>query len=143
MNVSDAAYIAGLFDGEGSLQYKQAWERKKKHTGKGYRKAYAWRINMEIAMTDEPVIRWVHEVLGVGSVIKRSVKGTTKAGGKYKTQWRWRCTFRDAYYVCRLIWPYTQVKLHKIEQIIDHYDPKIMDGKVVNLEQDRKNMELE
>ena len=143
MNVSDAAYIAGLFDGEGSLQYKQAWERKKKHTGKGYRKAYAWRINMEIAMTDEPVIRWVHEVLGVGSVIKRSVKGTTKAGGKYKTQWRWRCTFRDAYYVCRLIWPYAQVKLHKIEQVIDHYNPKIMDGKVVNLEQYRKNMELE
>ena len=96
---------------------------------------------MEIAMTDEPVIRWVHEVLGVGSVIKRSVKGTTKSGGKYKTQWRWRCTFRDAYYVCRLIWPYTQVKLHKIEHVIDHYDPKIMDGKEVNLEQYRKNME--
>ena len=51
MNVNDAAYIAGLFDGEGSLQYKQAWERKKKHTGEGYRKAYAWRINMEIALS--------------------------------------------------------------------------------------------
>ena len=84
MNTNNAAYIAGLFDGEGSLQCKQKWERKKKHKGEGYRKTYAWRINMEIAMTDEAVIRWVHETLNVGTVIKRSVKGTTKSGGRYK-----------------------------------------------------------
>ena len=36
-------------------------------------------------------------------------------------QWKWRCTFRDAYYVCRLLWPYAHTKLPKIEQIIDHY----------------------
>ena len=69
MEISDVAYIAGLFDGEGSLQYKKAWEKKKKHKGEGYRKTYAWRINMEIAMTDELVIRWVHDILGVGTVI--------------------------------------------------------------------------
>ena len=143
ISIAEAGYIAGLFDGEGSLQCKQAWEKKKKHTGKGYRNTNAWRINMEIAMTDESVIRWVHEVLGVGSVIRRNVKGTTKSGRKYKTQWRWRCTFREALYVCKLLWPYAIVKLHKIEQVIDHYDPKIMDGKVVNLEQYRKNMGLE
>ena len=123
MNVNEAAYIAGLFDGEGSLQCKKAWEKKKKHTGKGYRKTNAWRINMEIAMTDESVINWVHETLNVGSVVKRNVKGLNKAGGKYKTQWRWRCSFRDALYVCKLLWPYAQTKLHKIEQIIDHYEP--------------------
>ena len=143
MEISDAAYIAGLFDGEGSLQYKKAWEKKKKHTGKGYRKTYAWRINMEIAMTDESVIRWVHEVLGVGSVIKRNVKGITKPGGKYKTQWRWRCTFRDANYVCKLLWPYTHVKLHKIEQVIDHYSPITFEGNVVNLSDYRNYMGLE
>ena len=61
ISITDAAYIAGLFDGEGSLQCKQAWEKKKKHTGEGYRKTHAWRINMEIAMTDEGVIDWVHQ----------------------------------------------------------------------------------
>ncbi len=71
MNTNETAYIAGLFDGEGSLQCKKAWEKKKKHKGEGYRKTNAWRINMEIAMTDEHVIRWVHEPLNVGSVIKR------------------------------------------------------------------------
>ena len=143
MQINDTAYIAGLFDGEGSLQYKKAWERKKKHKGKGYRKTHTWRINMEIAMTDESVIRWVHEVSGVGSVVKRNVKGTTKSGGRYKTQWRWRCSFRDAYHMCKLLWPFAQVKLHKIEQIIDHYEPDTQDlgDNIVDLalERERRN----
>ncbi len=134
INIADFAYLAGLFDGEGSLQYKKAWEKKKKHKGEGYRKTHAWRINMEIAMTDEPVIRWVHETLKVGSVIKRNVKGLTKGGGRYKTQWRWRCSHRDAYGVAKLIWPFAQVKLHKLEQIIDHYEPEYQDPNVVSLE---------
>ena len=144
MRESDAAYLAGLFDGEGSLQCKKGWEKKKKHKGEGHRMSNSMRISMEIAMTDEAVIRWVHETLQVGSVIKRNVKGLNKAGKKYKTQWRWRCTFREAYYVCRLIWPYVQVKLHKVEQLIDHYSPDhVFDGKVVNLQQYREAMNLE
>jgi len=135
LSPNEVAYIAGLFDGEGSLQYKKAWEKKKKHKGKGYRKTYAWRINMEIAMTDELVIRWVHEILNVGSVIKRKPQ---RSG--YKPQWRWRCTFRDALYVCKLLWPYAQVKLHKIEQIIDHYEPRAQElgDNVVDLETERQ-----
>ncbi len=136
MRESDIAYLAGLFDGEGSLQCKKGWEKKKKHKGEGHRMSNSMRISMEIAMTDEAVIRWVHETLQVGSVIKRNVKGLNKAGKKYKTQWRWRCTFREAYYVCRLIWPYVQLKLHKVEQLIDHYSADhVFDGKVVNLQQ--------
>ena len=33
----DIAYIAGLFDGEGSIYFKRGVEKKKKHTGKGLR----------------------------------------------------------------------------------------------------------
>ena len=33
----DIAYIAGLFDGEGSINIKRGVEKKKKHKGKGYR----------------------------------------------------------------------------------------------------------
>ena len=141
---ADRAYIAGLFDGEGSVYYTRKPERKKKHKGNGYRMSNSMRISMEIAMTDESVIRWVHETLNVGSVIKRNVKGLNKAGKKYKTQWRWRCTFREAYYVCRLIWPYVQVKLHKVEQVIDHYTPDhVFDENVVSLQQYREAMSLE
>ena len=44
----DAAYIAGLFDGEGSVTYKQYMENKKGRDGKRY-KAKCWRIALEIS----------------------------------------------------------------------------------------------
>ena len=78
----DIAYIAGLFDGEGSIYYAKRRE-KKKHKGKGYRIANAQRISMEVTMTDESVIRWMHEVLGVGTVNKKPRKGRRKDGTKY------------------------------------------------------------
>jgi len=144
MNVSDAAYLAGLFDGEGSVNYTRRPEKKKKHNGEGYRMSNSMRISMEITMTDESVIRWVHETLKVGSVTKKPRSGFRKNGTKYLMQWRWRCTFRDAYYVARLLWPYVQVKLHKVEQIIDHYSPDyIFDEKVVSLQQYKEAMILE
>ena len=145
ISVGDVGYIAGLFDGEGSLHIRRGLEKKKKHKGKpGYRMSNSMRISMEIAMTDEYVIRWVHEILGVGTVIRRDVKGLTKTGKKFKTQWRWRCTFRDCYYVCKLLWADAKVKLHKIEQVIDHYEPEyIMNEKVVSLHEYRQNMDME
>ena len=30
ISIADAAYVAGLFDGEGSVQYKQYWDSKRK-----------------------------------------------------------------------------------------------------------------
>ena len=59
----DIAYIAGLFDGEGSIHFKRGTEKKKKHKGKGYRTSNSLRLSMEITMTDESVLRWVLEVL--------------------------------------------------------------------------------
>ena len=142
---SDVAYIAGLFDGEGSIYFARRIEKKKKHKGKGYRTSMSQRISMEITMTDESVIRWVHEVLKVGTVVKKPRKGLRKDGTKYLMQYKWRCTFRQAYYVCCLIWPYAHTKLPKINQILEHYkdNEKIINGKVVNLEEYKKAMSLE
>ena len=145
MRESEISYIAGLFDGEGSIHYKQAPEKKKKHKGKpGYRISNSMRISMEITMTDESVLIWLHEVLGCGTLTPKKVKGRRKDGTKYLNQYRWRCTFRDAYYVCCLIWPFAHVKLPKIHKIIEHYSSeKIMNGNVVDLEKYREVMSLE
>jgi hypothetical protein len=135
---SDAAYIAGLFDGEGSIDFTKRKEKKRSGIYD------CRRVSMEISMTDQSVIRWVHEVLGVGTVVKKPRKGLRKNGTKYLMQWRWRCTFRDAYYVCRVLWPYAHTKLPKIQQIIDHYSKeKVMEGNVVSLNEYRKAMSLE
>ena len=142
---TEIAYIAGLFDGEGSIHIKRGWEKKKKHKGKpGYRMSNSMRLSMEITMTDKSVLLWVHEVLGVGTLTDKPRKGKRKDGTPYLKQYRWRCTFRDAYYVCLLLWPFAHTKLEKIQQVIDHYaDQKVMNGKVVNLQQYREAMSLE
>ena len=135
---SDAAYMAGLFDGEGSIDFTKRKEKKRSGTYN------CRRVSMEITMTDQSVIRWMHEVLGVGTVVKKPRKGLRKDGTKYLMQWRWRCTFRDAYYVCCLIWPFAHTKLPKIQQVIDHYgQEKVMNGNIINLNEYRKAMSLE
>ena len=125
---TDIAYIAGLFDGEGSIDIKKRKEKKRAGTYN------CWRISMEISMTDESVLRWVTEVLGCGTLTKKPRKGLRKNGTKYLMQYRWRCTFRDAYYVCRLLWPYAHTKLPKIQQVIEHYSKKSMNGNVVDFQ---------
>jgi len=141
MSEADTAYIAGLFDGEGSIYFAKRIEKKKKHKGGGYRSSMSQRISMEITMTDESVIRWTHEVLGCGTVVRKPRKGLRKDGTPYLMQWKWRCTFRDAYYVCLLLWPYAHTKLPKIQQIIDHYATQKLrsnNGKVINLDEYRE-----
>ena len=117
ISIADAAYIAGLFDGEGSVDFAK---RKEKKRGKIYT---VQRILMRIEMTDEDVLNWVHEKLGVGTVRKRNRSPSVKA--HWKDRWVYSVRFRQAYQVAKLLWPFAQVKLHKIEQIIDHYEPDL------------------
>jgi hypothetical protein len=46
---TDKAYIAGLFDGEGSLYILNVdLEKKKKHKGKGYRLSNSLRLSWKL-----------------------------------------------------------------------------------------------
>ena len=126
LTVADAAYIAGLFDGEGSVDFKRRREKR----------GYVQNILMRIEMTDESVLNWVHETLGVGTVRKRNRSPSRKA--HWKDAWVYSIRFRDALYVCKILWPYAQTKLHKIEQIIDHYEPIYNDKNVISFEEYRQ-----
>ena len=128
MNQNDIAYIAGLFDGEGCVTCKQ---RKTKRNDRGGKIYNQWYIRCEIAMTDKAVIEWFHTTLGFGWWKEKKYNNKPK----YKKQWRWCCGYRDALKFAKIIWPYTQIKLHAIENIIDHYEDNIpRTGNVVNLE---------
>ena len=132
MEISNAAYIAGLFDGEGCVTYKRQMKKR------GNKKAYpTWNIRMEVNMTDKSVIQWIHETLKVRTFGEKP-PGKGQLGRKM--QYRWRCGFRDALYVCKLLWPYAIVKLHKLEQIIDHYEPRAQElgDNIVDLETERE-----
>ena len=90
------------------------------------------------------LIRWVHEKLDVGTVslmLKTNLLVLNHIG---RTQWRWRCSHRQAYKVCKMLWPYIQLKLPQVEKIIDHYEPEfLMNDKVVSLHQYKQNMSME
>jgi len=135
VSIAEVAYIAGLFDGEGCVQYKQHLTNKRKN-GKRYK---TWRVTLEMSMTDKPVIDWVHQTLGVGTVNINIKNKSPSSKPHWKDQWRWRCHNRDALYVCKLLWPHAQVKMHKIEQVIDHYEPRAQElgDNVVDLESER------
>ena len=132
------AYIAGLFDGEGTVGFYKRYETKKDRKGKP-RKSLCNRISVEISMTERSVLLWMYELLKIGSVTKKPRK-------KHKMQWRWRCSFRQAYYFCCLIYPYCHIKIHKVQKIIDHYSSRKslkFNGKVVSLEEYKEAMSLE
>ena len=115
----DTSYIAGLFDAKGTISKRNK----------------VWK--MEMSMTDKNVMELVHETLGCG-VLKERKFNTVPT--HYKKQWRWQCSHRDTLYVCKLLWPHTIIKLHKIEQVIDHYEPDIQDlgDNVVDLALERE-----
>ena len=139
---NELAYIAGLFDGEGCIQCKQIMEAsRRKNKPKKYK---IWRITMEMSMTDKDIIDWVHRTLDVGTVLINVKNKSPSSKPHWKTQWRWRCSHRQAYKVCKMLWPYIQVKLPQVEKIIDHYEPEyLMNDKVVSLHKYRENMSME
>ena len=140
MKDTNLAYIAGLFDGEGCVSYKQ-YMRKRSHNKKAYP---TWQIRLEMAMTDKSILVWVCEVLKVGTVTEKKYKTAYTVG--WKKQWRWRCSHRDAYYVSCLLFPYAHIKLAGIQKIISHYAKrrlKVLNDKVVSLDEYRETMNLE
>ena len=133
LTTNDIAYIAGLFDGEGCVTCKQKKTKRADRGGKIYNQ---WYIRCEISMTDKLVIEWLHETLGFGW--SREKRYNNKP--KYKKQWRWCCGYRDALAFAKLMWPYAQVKLPKLEQIIDHYEPRAQElgDNIVDFEAERQ-----
>ena len=106
------AYMAGLFDGEGSVDYAQRWV-KDYRTKKPY---LCWNINCAMSLTDYKILKWFHQTLGFGGV------WTKKVPEGLKPQWRWGCCFRDSYKFAQQMLPYTKIKYEKLKQIVDHYD---------------------
>ena len=95
--MTDTAYIAGLFDGEGSVTYSQRKQKKDKN-----KKEYKfWDIRCEISMTDKYVMEWLYTILGFGSfneqirelIVTRydtavsTIRNFSKIAGAYSRQW--------------------------------------------------------
>ncbi len=107
----EISYLAGLFDGEGTVMYKKYWEYKRSKK----KKYNCWRISMEVAMTDKPTVAHILKTLKIGTVLRKPRKGG------HMLQWKWRCSHRQAYHVAKLFLPYAITKRSKLKQIVNHY----------------------
>ena len=106
------AHIAGLFDGEGSVMYKQYLEKRKNRPNP----SLCWRLRLELAMTCKDTVEHIYKTLNIGWFGPRTVKPGCLP------QWRWSVSFRGAYEVAKLFVPHAITKKIKLQKIIDHYD---------------------
>ena len=97
ITIAEVAYMAGLFDGEGHVEYKKRLVKQKKGKNKAYK---TWSIRCEMSMTDKGVMEWFHQTLNFGTLNKREAK---KSWTGKKPQWRWRCSYRDALKFAKLM----------------------------------------
>jgi len=108
------AYAAGLFDGEGNINYAQY--KCNKPNGKTYLK---WNVAMEVAMSDLDCIKNFYDIVKVGSI---HYKGIGKGSLAKIPQWRWRCSHQNALKLAKLFIPYSVTKREKLLKIINHYE---------------------
>jgi len=112
----EAAFVAGLFEGEGSagvtVTHPKDYRTKKRYTTR-----LPW---IYIYNNDESLLLWCKERIG-GGVYRRAPTGWGK-----KTGYSWRVCYNLAYQLAKRILPYivTERSREKLIRIIERYEPK-------------------
>ena len=123
MTPTERAYVAGIIDGEGSIEYVQRNVIRHNRPGKPVHKV--WNIRMEVPQVDGRLIDYLMETTGEGV---RDMKRYPKQDS-WQDQHRWRVGYRGVYRVLKQVDKYLIVKREKAKLVTDHYD-KIFSKKV-------------
>ena len=116
MTSTENAYVAGIIDGEGCIEFK--WANRIRKNRKGTPTYRTLIVRMEVPQVDKRLIDYLMEVTKEGTRdIKRYPKHPT-----YKDQHRWRVGYHGVYRVLKQVYPYLIVKKEKAQQLIAHYD---------------------
>ena len=116
MTPTERAYVAGIIDGEGSIEYIQ--RDRIRHDRKGKPVHKVWNIRMEGPQVDGRLIDYLMETTGEGH---RDMKRFPD-NDKWQDQHRWRLGYRGVYRVLKQVHKYLIVKQEKSKLVIDHYD---------------------
>ena len=114
----DAIYLAGLFDGEGCVQFHRRYKARRGGKGKSYN---CLTCTLDICMTDKPTIAHVKKITGVGNLSKRIKNKSPSSKPHWKDQWRWNCSHREAYKIAKCIAPFAVTKQENLLEIVNHY----------------------
>jgi len=116
MTPTESAYVGGIIDGEGCIEFK--WTDRIRKNRKGTPTYHTLIVRMEVPQVDKRLIDYLMEITKEGTRdIKRYPKNPT-----YQDQHRWRVGYHGVYRVLKQVYPYLIVKKQKAKLVIDHYD---------------------
>ena len=120
MTSEEAAYVGGIIDGEGWLEYvrKDRIHHDRKHKPV-YKTLY---VRMEVPQVDGRLIDFLMKVTQEGT---RSMKRYPKQK-TWQDQHRWRVGYHGVYRILKQVYPYLIVKKQKAKLIVDHYDKQFL-----------------
>ena len=116
MTATECAYVGGIIDGEGHVEFK--WVNRLRKDRKGSPTYRTLIVRLEVPQVDGRLIDYLIKVTKEGTRdIRRYPKHPT-----YHDQHRWRVGYHGVYRVLRQVYPYLIVKKEKSKELIDHYD---------------------
>lgn len=109
--LADAAYLAGLIDGEGSIAVSRT---KTSSSAKACKRGFAYRASVTITMTDLAVLEWAKRTAGVGNICVKKARSPN-----HKQAWSWTVWSIEAATLLAQILPFLKVKAEQAENLIE------------------------
>lgn len=100
LSIADAAYIAGFFDGEGSVLL--------------YRRSKNIALRATFANTKRSILEWIQETIGAGNIVT-----TTHANSKHATSHLLLINSQAALSFLEQVLPYLHIKAEQAQVAID------------------------
>lgn len=104
MSPTEAAYLAGLVDGEGHVAI---------YGGYGKTDRHAYRVRLEVTNTAVPLLEWCVTATGVGKLIRQG-----EPGPKQKQVYSWPIGAENAYAVLQQVRPYLVIKADRADLVM-------------------------
>lgn len=111
LSATDAAYLAGLIDGEGSIAVSRTHSNA---SAKACKRGFAYRASVTVTMTDLPILEWARITTGVGNICVKKVRSQN-----HKPAWTWSVWSIEAATLLSDILPYMRVKAEQARNLIE------------------------
>ena len=120
---TESAYVAGIIDGEGCIEFK--WANRIRRDRKGSPTYKTLICRMEVSQVDGRLIDYLMTTTDEGN---RDIKYYPNEP-TWQDQHRWRVNYHGVYRILKQVQDYLIVKKEKAKVVIDHYDKKFKEKK--------------
>ena len=118
MSPTERAYVAGIIDGEGWVEYRYVNRTRNTRPGKPVYRTLI--VRMEVPQVDGRLIDYLMATTDEGN---RDMKYFPK-NPNAQDQHRWSVSHHGVYRILKQIYKHLIVKREKAKLVIDHYDKK-------------------